>query len=251
MRQSLVAGNWKMNGSLESISELMAGLNAGLSGLSGVDVAVCPPAVFLERVAGLIEHAPIMLGAQTVSEHESGAFTGEVALSMLKELGCRYVILGHSERRALFAETDAQVAAKYKAVKLAGLIPILCVGETLEQRESGQAQVVISSQLSAVIDLLGVDALNNAVVAYEPVWAIGTGKTASPDQAQEIHCAIRDQVGRQSESVAEQLPIVYGGSVNAANAESLFSMADIDGGLVGGASLKVDEFVAICRAAQG
>lgn len=250
MRQPLVVGNWKMNGSLPSISELIAGLKVQLSGLSGVDVAVCPPAVFIGRVADLIDESSVMLGAQTASEYGSGAYTGEVALSMLKEFGCRYVILGHSERRALFAETDAQVAVKYKAVKAVGLVPILCVGETLEQREGGRAQAVIAAQLGAVIDLLGVESLCDAVVAYEPVWAIGTGKTATPDQAQEIHRAIRDQVAQQSESVAEQLLVIYGGSVNAGNAESLFSMLDIDGALVGGASLKVDEFVAICRAAK-
>ncbi len=229
---------------------LIAGLKVQLSGLSEVDVVVCPPAIFIDRVAGLIDESSLVLGAQTASEFDSGAYTGEVALTMLNEFGCRYVILGHSERRALFAETDAQVAVKFKAAKEAGLIPILCVGETLEQREAGQAHAVIAAQLGAVVDLLGVESLCDSVVAYEPVWAIGTGKTATPDQAQEIHRAIRYQVAQQSENVAEQLLVVYGGSVNAGNSESLFSMADIDGALVGGASLKVDEFVAICRAAK-
>tara|TARA_R110002095_G_scaffold147939_3_gene128023 strand:- start:4727 stop:5488 length:762 start_codon:yes stop_codon:yes gene_type:complete len=249
MRQTLVVGNWKMNGSLQSISELMAGLTAELANVSGVDVAVCPPSIFLDRVSGMSAGSIVKLGAQTVSEYDSGAYTGETSLSMLKEFGCCYVILGHSERRALFAETDGQIAAKYKAVKAAGLVPILCVGETLQQRENGQAQAIIAAQLDAVVNQLGVDSLAGAVVAYEPVWAIGTGRTATPDQAQEIHCAIRGRVAEKSKLIAEQLPIIYGGSVNAENAESLFSMNDIDGALVGGASLKVNEFVAICRAA--
>ncbi len=250
MRQPLVAGNWKMNGSVKSVSELVAALKTELSGLGGVDVAVFPSAVYLDRVGTLIGDSSIALGAQTTSEFESGAYTGENSVAMLSELGCRYVLLGHSERRALFAETDDQIAAKYLAVKAAGLVPVLCVGETLAQREQGQAGAVIASQLSAVIDAHGVDSLQGAVVAYEPVWAIGTGKTASPEQAQEIHCAIRQQVAQHSPSIAEQLVIVYGGSVNGGNAKSLFSMADIDGGLVGGASLKAEEFVAICRAAR-
>jgi triosephosphate isomerase len=250
MRQPLVAGNWKMNGSLESISALMAGLRAEVAEVSGVEVVVCPATVFLDRVSGLIGDTSIVLGAQTASEYAVGAYTGEVSVSMLKEFGCQYVILGHSERRALFAETDAQIAEKYRAVKDAGLTPIFCVGETLQQRESGQALVVISEQLDAVLELLGVEFFQDAVVAYEPVWAIGTGKTATPEQAQEIHAAIRHRIAHKSENVAQELPIIYGGSVNAANAESLFSMQDIDGALVGGASLKVDEFVAICRAAK-
>ena len=249
MRQSLVAGNWKMNGSIESVSALMSGLVEQLSGFSGAAVAVCPSAVFLDRVAGMIGDSPIALGAQTVSEFESGAYTGENSVAMLKQLGCSYVIVGHSERRALYGETDAQVVAKYQAAKTAGLVPMLCVGETLEQREQGQANAVIAAQVSALIDTLGVEALDGGVIAYEPVWAIGTGKTATPEQAQEIHAAIRSQVADCSQRIAEQLPILYGGSVNAGNAETLFAMPDIDGGLVGGASLKVDEFVTICRAA--
>ncbi|MFT6916335.1 MAG: triosephosphate isomerase [Motiliproteus sp.] len=250
MRQPLVVGNWKMNGSFETISELMAGLKAGLAEVSTVNVAVCPAVVFLDRVASLIVDSSISLGAQTASEYDSGPYTGETSVAMLKEFECRYVILGHSERRALFAEKDVQISAKYKAVKAAGLTPILCVGETLAQREDARAQEVIFSQLDAVLETLGVDWLEGAVVAYEPVWAIGSGKTATPEQAQEIHRAIRDRVAQKSKQVAERLPIIYGGSVNAANAESLFSMTDIDGALVGGASLKVDEFVAICRAAK-
>ncbi|RDE18109.1 triose-phosphate isomerase [Motiliproteus coralliicola] len=249
MRQPLVAGNWKMNGSQSSIAELMDGLKAGLSGVSGVDVAVCPSAVYLDRVGSMLNGSSINLGAQTVSEYESGAYTGENSVAMLKELDCRYVIVGHSERRSLFGETDAQVVAKYQAVRDAGLTPILCVGETLEEREQGRAQEVIASQVGAVLDALGADALNEAVVAYEPVWAIGTGKTATPDQAQEVHAQIRAQVAQSDAVIAEQLLILYGGSVNAGNAETLFSMADIDGGLVGGASLKVEDFVTICRAA--
>ncbi|MEH6648584.1 MAG: triose-phosphate isomerase [Motiliproteus sp.] len=250
MRQPLVAGNWKMNGSSASISELMAALKPEVSNLRGVDVAVCPPAAYLDRVASLVGDSGIGLGAQAASEFDHGAYTGETSVAMLKELGCRYVLLGHSERRALFAETDQQVAAKYLAAKQGGLVPVLCVGETLDQRERGQAESVIAAQLNAVIDAHGVESLQGAVVAYEPVWAIGTGKTASPEQAQQIHSAIRQLVAQKSPSVANQLVILYGGSVNSGNAESLFSMADIDGGLVGGASLKADEFIAICRAAQ-
>lgn len=250
MRQTLVAGNWKMNGSLASVSELMAGLVAGVKDLSGVEVAVCPSSVYLDRVAGLIGDASISLGAQTVSEYECGAYTGENSVAMLKELGCRYVIVGHSERRSLFAESDAQVVAKFKATKAASLKPILCVGETLSEREQGRAGSVIGSQIGAVIETLGVTAFDDAVIAYEPVWAIGTGKTATKEQAQEIHAAIRAQVAEQDSELAQRLPILYGGSVNASNAKELFSMADIDGGLVGGASLKVDDFLAICHAAQ-
>lgn len=250
MRQPLVAGNWKMNGSSASVSELVVALKTGASTLRGVDVTVCPPAVFLDRVASLLDDSGIALGAQTASEFDSGAYTGENSVAMLEDLGCRYVLLGHSERRALFAETDQQVAAKYLAVKQGGLVPVLCVGETLDQREQGQAETVIAAQLNAVIDAHGVESLQDAVVAYEPVWAIGTGKTASPEQAQQIHSAIRQLVAQRSPSVADQLVILYGGSVNGGNAESIFSMADIDGGLVGGASLKADEFIAICRAAQ-
>lgn len=249
MRQPLVAGNWKMNGLQSSIAELVEGLVGPLSEVAGVSVAVCPSSVYLDRVGTLLDGSTIELGAQTVSEFQFGAYTGENSVPMLKELGCRYVIVGHSERRSLFGETDAQVVAKFQAVREAGLTPILCVGETLEEREQGRAQEVIASQIGAVLDGLGVEALSGAVVAYEPVWAIGTGKTATPEQAQEVHAQIRAQVAQNDVAIAEQLLILYGGSVNASNAETLFSMADIDGGLVGGASLKVEDFVTICRAA--
>jgi triosephosphate isomerase len=249
MRRSLVAGNWKMNGTKATIDALVDGLKQALPG--GGNVVVCPPAVYLAQVSGLVAQSGIQLGAQNVSEHDGGAYTGEVSVGMLRDLGCRYVILGHSERRALCAETDAQVAAKFAAAKRGGLIPILCVGETLAQREAGETLAVIASQVAAVQDLLGGAAFDEAVIAYEPVWAIGTGRTATPEQAQQVHEAIRAQVAERNPAVAERLPILYGGSVTAASAEALFAMADIDGGLVGGASLKVDEFTAICRAAQG
>ncbi len=249
MRRALVAGNWKMNGSRLSVEALALGLRERLSGCDGVDVVVCPPTVYLDRLQCLLEGSIIGLGAQNASQHASGAYTGEHSLAMLKEFGCAYVVLGHSERRALFGETDEQVCAKFAAAKSAGLIPILCVGETLAEREAGLAFEVVARQLDVVLKAQGVGALEGAVVAYEPVWAIGTGQTASPEQAQEIHAFIRDRVLVESEQIGSALRIVYGGSVNAANAPTLFSMADIDGGLVGGASLKVDEFIAVCQAA--
>ncbi|WP_207062356.1 triose-phosphate isomerase [Motiliproteus sp. SC1-56] len=250
MRRPLVAGNWKMNGSRESIQALVAGLEQALSDVEA-QVVVCPPAVYLDQVAAGLKSSRIALGAQTLSEYDAGAYTGEVSASMLGDFGCRYVLVGHSERRALFSESDAQVAAKFAAAKAAGLVPVLCVGESLDEREAGQTLAVIGAQVGAVQEVLGVDAFVNAVIAYEPVWAIGTGMTATPEQAQQVHAAIRAQVAEKNTAAAEQLPLLYGGSVNAANASALFAMADIDGGLVGGASLKVDEFTAICRAAQG
>lgn len=249
MRRALVAGNWKMNGTKASAEALVLGLREGLSGCAGVDVVVCPSAVYMDRLQRLLEGSVIGLGAQNASEYGGGAYTGELSLEMLKEFGCAYVILGHSERRALFGETDAQICAKFVAAKSAGLVPVLCVGETLEEREAGLAFDVVGRQLDAVLKTQGAEALEGAVVAYEPVWAIGTGKTASPEQAQEVHAFIRARVLAESEQVANALRIVYGGSVNAANASTLFSMADIDGGLVGGASLKVDEFITVCQAA--
>lgn len=249
MRKAIVAGNWKMNGNKASISALMSALVSDLKGLDNVDVLVCPPAVYIAQVGDALNGSAIGLGAQTLSQFESGAFTGEVAPDMLQDLGCRYVIVGHSERRALFGESDQDVAAKFEAACEAGLVPLLCVGETLEQREAGKTLDVVGTQLRAVLDACGVQRFAEAVIAYEPVWAIGTGRTATAEQAQEVHAAIREIVAHYSADVAQGVRILYGGSVNAGNAAELFANPDVDGGLVGGASLKANEFVAICRAA--
>lgn len=250
MRQSIVAGNWKMNGDRQSIAALLQGLDEGLAGKSNAKVVVFPPNVYLQQAEQALKNTDISLGGQNSSAFTGGAHTGEVAPQMLKDLGCAYVILGHSERRALYAESDDQIKEKFVAAKAAGLIPVLCVGETLQQREAGETQQVVASQLAAVLDNLGAQALQDAVVAYEPVWAIGTGLTATPEQAQEVHAAIRLQVAEKDQKIAQALPLLYGGSVNASNADALFSMPDIDGGLVGGASLKVNEFLAVCKAAK-
>lgn len=248
MRRLLVAGNWKMNGSKEQAKQLVSALVQGFSANGQADMALCPPAPYLDFVSGLLVGSSIKLGSQNSSEQHSGAFTGETSVGMLMDLGCSYAILGHSERRTLFAENDELVSAKFEAAKDAGLIPILCVGETLAEREAGETLKVVSTQVAAVLDRMGNDAFSNAVIAYEPVWAIGTGKTATPEQAQDVHAAIRAQVAEANADVAEGLQILYGGSVNAGSAEALFSMQDIDGGLVGGASLKADDFLAICQA---
>ena len=249
MRKKLVAGNWKMNGGRERNAALLASLAAGFADCS-CEIAVCPPFPYLEQVAALLDGSGVALGAQTLSEHAAGAYTGEVSGAMLAEFGCRYVLVGHSERRTLFAESDAQIAAKFAAAQSAGLTPVLCVGETLAQRESGETFSVVATQVAAVIDRVGVKALASAVVAYEPVWAIGTGLTASPAQAQEVHAAIRGQVGALDREVASGLRILYGGSVKSQNATELFGQADIDGGLIGGAALVAEDFLAICRAAN-
>lgn len=254
MRKSLVAGNWKMNGSKSSIDSLMDGLVSGLASnaeavAEAIDILVCPPAVYLSQVAEKTAASAIEVGAQNVSQFESGAYTGELSLAMLSEFECSYVIVGHSERRALFGETDAQVAEKCEAALAAGVTPILCVGETLAQRDAGDALTVVTTQVNAVLERCGIKAFEKLVVAYEPVWAIGTGRTATPEQAQEVHAAIRAVLTDADEQVAAATRILYGGSVNAANAAELFSQQDIDGGLVGGASLKVDDFLAICTAA--
>jgi len=250
MRARLVAGNWKMHGSLAANQGLLGGLKARLRAIEGVGYAVCAPFPYLNQVATALEGSPIAWGAQNVSEHDVGAYTGEVSGAMLREFGCRYVIVGHSERRGLYGESDAQVAAKFMAAQRAGLTPILCVGETLEQRERGDTDAVVSRQLDAVLDAAGVAAMANAAVAYEPVWAIGTGKTATPSQAQGVHELVRALVAKRDKELAAGLPILYGGSVKPGNAKELFAMADVDGGLIGGASLVADDFVAICEAAS-
>jgi triosephosphate isomerase (TIM) len=251
MRTPLVAGNWKMNGSFAANASLLEGLLKGLAGLKTARCAVCVPFPYLEQVRGLLKGGNIAWGAQNVSEFEAGAYTGEVSGAMLAEFSCSYVTVGHSERRTLFGESDAQVAAKYMAALNAGLTPILCVGETLAEREAGATEAVVKRQLEAVTAKAGAAGMAKGVLAYEPVWAIGTGKTASPDEAQRVHAFLRGTLAAQDATVAAGLAILYGGSVKAQNAAELFAMADIDGGLIGGASLKTEEFVAICRAADG
>ncbi|MGB9128293.1 MAG: triose-phosphate isomerase [Thiobacillus sp.] len=246
MRKKLVAGNWKMHGSLAENAALLEALKPALAGIEAV---VCVPFPYLAQVQSVLAGSSIAWGAQNVSEQAKGAFTGEVSASMLLDFGCKYVIVGHSERRSLYGESDELVASKYMAAQSAGLIPILCVGESLEERESGVTEAVVARQLDAVINAAGVASLAKAVVAYEPVWAIGTGKTASPEQAQAVHAFIRGKIAALDAAVADGLVIQYGGSVKAANAAELIVQSDIDGGLIGGASLVADEFVAICRAA--
>ena len=250
MRQPLVAGNWKMNGSLDSVKPLVEGIKAGIDAVTTAEMAVCPPFVYISVVAALLEGSAIALGAQDVNDQESGAYTGEVAPNMLTDIGCKYAIVGHSERRSIYGESDEFTASKFAAARKAGLIPILCVGELLEEREQGITEQVVARQLDAVIDLEGIAALGDAVIAYEPVWAIGTGKTATPEQAQDVHAFIRGKLAALDGGVAEKVQILYGGSMNAGNAAELLSMADIDGGLIGGASLKPDDFLAIGKAAN-
>ncbi|HNQ04550.1 MAG TPA: triose-phosphate isomerase [Thiobacillaceae bacterium] len=247
MRRKLVAGNWKMNGSLAENEALLAGLQAGLGDVKA-DVAVCVPFPYLAQVQARLAGSAIAWGAQNLSPHARGAYTGEVSASMLRDFACTYVIVGHSERRALYAESDAVVAEKFAAAQDAGLTPILCVGETLEEREGGVTERVVGRQLDAVIARSGVEALAKAVVAYEPVWAIGTGKTATPGQAQAVHAFIRARVRSLDADVAAKLVIQYGGSMKPGNAAELLGQPDIDGGLIGGASLDAGEFLAICRA---
>lgn len=248
MRRKLVVGNWKMYGRLARNQALVEGVLAGVKDLRNVDCAVCVPYPYLPQVQTLLNGSAVSWGAQNMSHHDEGAFTGEVAPGMLLEFGCRYVILGHSERRALYHESDETVALKFDAALKAGLTPILCVGETLEEREAGITEEIVARQLDVVMGRSGAKSLAKAVVAYEPVWAIGTGKTASPEQAQAVHAFIRQRVAAADVQVAQGLCILYGGSVKPANAAELFAKADIDGGLIGGASLVADDFVAICKA---
>jgi triosephosphate isomerase (TIM) len=250
MRRPFVAGNWKMHGSRAENAELVEGLLLGIPGQATAEIAVCPPFPYLWEVGRLLKASAVSLGAQSVCAEPIGAFTGEVSAPMLKDIGCRYVIVGHSERRGLYNESDALVARKFLAVQGQGLTPILCVGETLDERERALTTQVVSRQLMAVVDLAGIAAFGEAVVAYEPVWAIGTGKNATPQQAQEVHAHIRSVVESRDAKIAARLRILYGGSVKASNAREIFAMPDVDGGLVGGASLKADEFLKICAAAQ-
>ncbi|MFP4154731.1 MAG: triose-phosphate isomerase [Halothiobacillaceae bacterium] len=250
MRKPIVLGNWKMNGSLSRNAEVVDGLHAGLEGLDGVEIGICPPFVYLPQVGELLRGQDrIGLGAQDCSEYQQGAYTGEVSACMLAEFGVKYVILGHSERRALFAEDDQVAVNKVRAVMEGGITPVLCVGETLEERESDQTEEVVGRQVEAALDGLGVEAFDNLVIAYEPVWAIGTGKTATPEKAQAVHAFIRGLVASRDAAVADRLRIQYGGSMKPGNAADLIAQPDIDGGLIGGASLKAEDFLAICRAA--
>lgn len=249
MRSKLVVGNWKLHGSREFTAALLAELTA-VKLPAAVEVAVCPPYVYLPQAIEVCANTAIRVGAQNASEHEQGAFTGEVSCGMLAELGAHYVLVGHSERRELYADTDAVVVEKFAAVQKQGLIPILCVGESLQQRQDGLSTRIVLSQLDAVVDKLGIEALAMAVLAYEPIWAIGTGETASPEQAQEIHAAIRQHVAEKDTELAASLRILYGGSVKSSNSAELFAQSDIDGGLVGGASLEAEQFIAICESAD-
>ncbi|MFO8156007.1 MAG: triose-phosphate isomerase [Pseudomonadota bacterium] len=250
MRQPFVAGNWKMNGDRASIEALLDGIKAGLGDIGKAEIAVCPPAPYLADVSRQLAGTPVRVGGQDVSPEPSGAFTGDVSVAMLNDFGCQYVIIGHSERRTLHHEEDSEVARKYAAARDGSLSPILCVGETLEERETDATEQVVGRQVDAVIEALGVEALADGVIAYEPVWAIGTGRTATPEQAQEVHAFIRERVAVHDAGVAEGLRILYGGSMKADNAAELMANPDIDGGLIGGASLKSDDFLAICRAAD-
>ena len=250
---TLIAGNWKMNGSLSANEQLLGALAAGLPSGSAAEVALCVPAPYLAQFRALAaQHAALQavgLGAQDVSAQAGGAYTGEVSASMLREIGCRYVIVGHSERRAIYGETDELVARKFASALAVGLVPILCVGESLQERETGATEAVVARQLEAVIRTVGVGAVGRGVLAYEPVWAIGTGRTASPEQAQEVHACLRGRIASIDATIAGSVRVLYGGSVKAGNANEIFAMPDVDGGLIGGASLKAAEFAAIVAAA--
>ena len=249
MRRTMVAGNWKMHGTRASVAELIDGLR-NLDLPSDVEIAVFPSDLFIDRVINGLEDTPISVGAQDAAiDSKQGALTGEISPSQLVDAGCELVLIGHSERRLILGESDETLNRKFAAAQASGLTPVLCIGETLAQREAGQTLEVVERQLNAVIDEFGIDVFAKAVIAYEPVWAIGTGLTATPQQAQDVHAAIRAQLAQKNPEVAQSVRLLYGGSVKAANAVELFSMPDIDGGLIGGASLNADEFGAICRAA--
>jgi triosephosphate isomerase len=252
MRRRVVIGNWKMHGSRESISELLATIDSSCLD-PAIEIAVCPTSLHIaevvEQLSKSSKNSRIAVGAQNVCDAESGAFTGEVSAQMLAEFGVCYVLVGHSERRELYGESDQLVAAKAAAAISSGLTPVVCVGETLAQRQEGKTECVVLRQLNAVVQQIGIEGIEKCIVAYEPVWAIGTGETASPAQAQEVHAALRNRLQQLDAALAETTPILYGGSVKASNAAELFAQPDIDGGLVGGASLKAEEFNAICASA--
>ena len=248
MRHKIVAGNWKMHGSRAENTALIEAIIAQVTD-DRVSCIVCPPYVYLQDAWRLLRSSAVALGAQDVCAEALGAYTGEISASMLQDVGCRYTLVGHSERRAMYGDTNALVARKFVAAQSRELIPILCVGEQLSEREAGQTKEVVGAQLDAVLQLSGVQSLSAAVIAYEPVWAIGTGRTATPEQAQEVHDFIRQRVAREDAKIAAGLRILYGGSVKAGNARDIFAMPDVDGGLIGGASLKAEEFLAIVAAA--
>jgi triosephosphate isomerase (TIM) len=249
MRRPMVAGNWKMHGTRATNKALLNDLQRRVSEDWNIDIAVFPPFVYISEVMRIVEGEAIAVGAQNVSAEPPGAFTGEVAAAMLNDLGCTHVIVGHSERRRLYGEDDGLVARKFAAVLASKMIPILCVGETLEERDANQTQAVVARQLQAVLRMSGVASLSGAIIAYEPVWAIGTGRNATPDQAQAVHAYLRGLISAQDANIGGELRILYGGSVKAANAAELFAQPDVDGGLIGGASLSADEFERICAAA--
>lgn len=251
MRCKLVVGNWKMHGSKAQVKQLVTAIQSGVSDLSAaVEVGICPTHLHIGQVAELLGASSLRLGAQDGYFEDSGACTGEVSASMLSEYGVSFVLVGHSERRELFGETDKVVAKKFVAAQRVGLQPILCIGESLQQRQQNITEETLLCQLDAVIDVAGIDAIGNAVLAYEPIWAIGTGQTATPQQAQQVHELLRRHLARRSKVVASRTRVIYGGSVNAENATNLFEQADIDGGLVGGASLRAEEFISICKSAD-
>jgi len=250
IRRKLVVGNWKMHGGIVWNKALLEGLTAGVRELRGADYAVCVPYPYLFQAQAILQGTNLAWGAQNLCAIEKGALTGEVAPHMLTDFGCTYVIIGHSERRHLFHETDDSAAVRFYAAIKAGMTPIFCIGESADERESDWTEFVVGRQLDSVLRRYGVQALTNAVLAYEPLWAIGTGNTATPEQAQEVHAFIRNRVAKCDSEVAAGLRILYGGSAKAANAAQLFAMPDVDGGLIGGASLEANEFVAICRAAN-
>ena len=247
MRKTIIAGNWKMNASKASVKSLIDGILSGMEGINS-EVLVCVPFPYMSQVESLIEGSNLKLGAQNININSSGAFTGEVSADMIKDFGAKHVIVGHSERRSLYGETSSVVAEKTKAALDAGLTPLLCVGESLEHREAGKTEAVVAEQINAVIELVGIESFDNIIIAYEPVWAIGTGMTATPEQAQAVHFFIRNLLGESSENIAQKTPILYGGSMNAGNAVELISCPDIDGGLIGGAALKAEDFLQICKA---
>ncbi len=249
MRRSLVIGNWKMNGTLASAQLLAKGIIAGL-GSADADIAVCVPYVYLPAINELVKDTALGLGSQNIADKASGAYTGEISASMLKEFNTQYALVGHSERRSYYGDTDASVAARYVQAQEQGIIPVLCVGETLEQREQDQTFSVINEQLDAVINLAGIASLSKAVIAYEPVWAIGTGKTATDEQAQEVHQYIRQYIAAKDQVIADKVQILYGGSAKPDNAKGLFAQPDIDGGLIGGASLEAESFLKIFQSVK-
>lgn len=248
MRCPLIAGNWKLHGSLESVSVLLSGIVKQLPSITAAELVVCPPFVYLDHVQKLIRDTNISLGAQDCSDQESGAYTGEVSAAMIKEFGCEYVIVGHSERRHLYHESNEVVAKKFVRVKENNLVPVLCVGETLQQRKDGHTEHIIAKQMDAVLECLDIEAFRGAVIAYEPVWAIGTGHTATPSVAQEAHGFIRNKLHVLNRDIAASIRILYGGSMKPDNAEKLLQQDDIDGGLIGGAALKAEDFIAIAAA---